>query len=514
MLFSYLIVALFSFLAGGFVAYRFWRYRQNQQLSFKSDSVTLLHLNSVLAALPAVVLEIDEQGYIYNCYSPNERLIISDVALNKSVADIFSRQQARAIMRSVYRAKTQGHQRGIIVGERQRWYAIHVSSHQTRRYSVLLQDITSQRQTELALERFRSVLDRSGEGIFIAEAETGHFIDVNDMACRLVGYSRQELLAMRARDIEIAYPIQTTGQWQAHVHQVAEATEPILTTENQIRRKDGSSFQAEVLATIKTFQNTDYILTVVRDITERKRAEQELQQAKDAAEAASHAKSAFLANMSHELRTPLNSVIGMSQVLLMQGIGPLNERQLQNIEDILHCGKHLLALINDILDLSRIEYSRITLTLEPVDLIMLIQDSLALVREKAEQKQILIETKLDTTIPPIMGDKRRLTQVVSNLLSNAVKFTPSAGQVGIHLYKCRANALQVEIWDTGIGIATENMGRLFRPFERLEDVLPPHQYEGTGLGLALSKELIELHGGEIGVVSSNGGSTFWFTLPI
>lgn len=500
-------------MGGCFVVYRFWWYQQAQRLSFDPDSATLFHLNSVLAALPAVVLEIDEQGYIHNCYSPDERLIIPDVALNKSVADIFPHQQARAIMRSVYRAKVQGYQR-VIVGERQRWYAIHVSLHQTRRYSVLIQDITTQHQTELALERFRSVLDRSGEGIFIAEAETGHFIDVNDMACRLVGYSRQELLAMRARDIEIAYPIQTTGQWQAHVHQVAEATEPILTTENQIRRKDGSSFQAEVLATIKTFQNTDYILTVVRDITERKRAEQELQQAKDAAEAASHAKSAFLANMSHELRTPLNSVIGMSQVLLMQGIGPLNERQLQNIGDILYCGKHLLALINDILDLSRIEYSRITLTLEPVDLIMLIQDSLTLVREKAEQKQISIETKLDTTISLIMGDKRRLTQVVSNLLSNAVKFTPSAGQVGIHLYKCRANSLQVEIWDTGIGIATENMGRLFRPFERLEDVLPSHQYEGTGLGLALSKELIELHGGEIGVVSSNGGSTFWFTLPI
>lgn len=513
MLFSYLIVALFSFAIGGLVLYWFQQYREIRRPVPQWDSMLPSHLDSILSDLLAVVLEIDEQGYIHNCYAPNNRMVIAGIARNKSISEVLP-QQARSVMRSIYKAQKQPRQQAAIINNQQCWYAIYVSPLPNQRYSVFIQDITSQHQTELTLERFRSMLDRSGEGIFIAEAVTGCFIDVNEMACRMLGYSREELLTMRARDIEIAYPIQTTGQWQTHVHQVAEASEPILTTENQIRRKDGSSFQAEVLATVKTFQQTDYILTVVRDITERKRAEQELQRARDAAEAASHAKNAFLTNMSHELRTPLNSVIGMSQVLLMQGIGSINDRQRQNVEDILYCGNHLLALINDILDLSKIESSRIRLALEPIDINLVIQESLVLIREKAEQKGISIDSKLVSTPVFVQADPRRLIQVVVNLLNNAVKFTPSGGQIGIRIQQYKEHTLQVEVWDTGIGIAPEHISRLFRPFERLEDILPPHYYEGTGLGLALSKELIELHGGEIGVVSSSGGSTFWFTLPI
>lgn len=513
MLFSYLIVALFSLVVGALAVYWLQQHRKRQPPTIESEPSILGHLESVLTGLLAAVLEIDEHGYIHACYSPNEQLVIADVARKKLVSEILPQQQARSIMRAIYKAQKQPHQH-TVVNNQQRWYAIHVSPLPSQRYSVLIQDITNQHQTELTLERFRSMLDRAGEGIFIAEAETGRFIDVNEMACRMLGYSRQELLAMRARDIEIAYPIQTTGQWQTHVHQVAEASEPILTTENKIRRNDGTSFQAEVLATVKTFQKTDYILTVVRDITERKQAERELQRARDAAEAASHAKSAFLANMSHELRTPLNSIIGMSQVLLMQGIGTINDRQRQNIDDILYCGNHLAALINDILDLSKIESSHIILALESIDIISVIQDSLALIREKAEQKRVSINTQLAPAPVFVQGDSRRLTQVIFNLLSNAVKFTPTGGQIGILVYQYKEHTLQIEVWDTGIGIASEHIGRLFKPFERLEDILPPHQYEGTGLGLALSKELIELHGGEIGVVSSSGGSTFWFTLPI
>lgn len=513
MLFSYLIVALFSFVVGGLGLYWFQQHRQIQRPVPQWDSMLSSHLNSILSDLLAVVLEIDEQGYIHTCYASDDRLVIAGIARNKLVSEVLP-QQARSIMRSIYKAQKQPRQQATIINNQPCWYAIYVSPLPNQHYSVLIQDITHQHQTELTLERFRSMLDRSGEGIFIAEAETGCFIDVNEMACRMVGYSRQELLAMRAREIEIAYPIQTTGQWQTHVHQVAESSEPILTTENQIRRKDGSSFQAEVLATVKTFQETDYILTVVRDITERKRAEQELRRARDAAEAASHAKSAFLANMSHELRTPLNSVIGMSQVLLMQGIGAINDRQRQNVEDILYCGNHLLALINDILDLSKIESTRISLALESIDMISIIQDSLVLIREKADQKRVNIASQLVPTPVYVQGDQRRLTQVIVNLLSNAVKFTPSGGQIGIRIQQYKEHTLQVEVWDTGIGIAREHIGRLFKPFERLEDILPPHHYEGTGLGLALSKELIELHGGEIGVVSSSGGSTFWFTLPL
>ncbi len=380
---------------------------------------------------------------------------------------------------------------------------------------VVIRDIGDRKQAQLQLARFRRVMDQAGEAILIADARDGSFIDVNETACEMLGYERQEFLAMRARDVEIAYPIQTTGQWHAHVTEVIAAEQPILIAESTLLRKDGITFPAEVSAAVETFEQQDYILMVVRDITQRKQAEQELLAAKEAAEAANHAKGAFLANMSHELRTPLNSVIGMSQVLLLGAIGEINARQRENIEDILYCGNHLLGLINDILDLSKIENSRIELIIEPVELPSAIHNSLTLVRDKANQKNIKIEIELDDTLPPIAVDRRRITQVISNLLSNAVKFTPEGGHIGVRLYR-HNHEVQVEVWDTGIGIESDNVTRLFRPFERLEDASPARQFEGTGLGLALSKQLIELHHGKIGVNSAgkSQGSTFWFVLPL
>jgi PAS domain S-box-containing protein len=257
------------------------------------------------------------------------------------------------------------------------------------------------------------------------------------------------------------------------------------------------------------------VSNVLAAAVERKRAEAELQEAWQAAEAASRAKTSFLANMSHELRTPLNSIIGMSQVLLMMAVGPLNDIQRGYANDILACGKHLLNVINDVLDLSRAESHRVQLVLSKVSLPGLLYESLSMIGHKALAASITLETDIDESVPSINLDRRRILQVVFNLLGNALKFTPEGGHVGIRLFR-QSDQARVEIWDTGIGIAPENQARLFRPFERLEDVTPSRQYEGTGLGLALSKQLIELHGGQIGVVSEGEGkgATFWFTLPL
>ncbi len=256
------------------------------------------------------------------------------------------------------------------------------------------------------------------------------------------------------------------------------------------------------------------VSNVLAAAIERKRTEEALQQAKDAAEAASRAKGTFLANMSHELRTPLNSIIGMSQVLLMAAVGPMNEKQIEYANDILVCGKHLLELINDVLDLSRAESNRIQLVQVSYDLSSLLYEGLGLMNQRVLDQRLTVETDIDETLPPVCCDRRRIVQVIFNLLGNAIKFTPPGGRIGVRLYRENGHA-RVEIWDTGIGISPENQARLFRPFERLEDLPVSRQYEGTGLGLALSKELIELHNGTIGVESEGEGkgSMFWFTLP-
>lgn len=483
------------------------------------EAILSAKLDLALNALSGYLVIADEEGEIVEWRSAQtDWMQLPEKSVPKNVHDLLPRPQARVIMRAVQRAKESGQHRGssytLETPSGQRWFEVETQKLAENRYAILAHENTSYHQTALQLERFRSVMDRAGEAIFIAEAAQGRFIDVNETASRMLGYSRQELLQMRARDIEISYPIQTTGQWQARVHQVIDAGKPILIAQNMLLCKDGTSFPAEVSAAIETFANQEYILMVVRDITERKRVERELVEAKEAAEIASRAKTAFLANMSHELRTPLNAIIGNAQLLLMGKIGPLNERQQVHLDDLLYCGQHLLTLITDILDLSRIENSRLDLSRDTVELSTLIQDSLSLIRDKAEQKHITIETtcEAETTV---LADRKRMMQVLSNLLGNAVKFTPEGGKVGVRLVH-EQNQARLEIWDTGIGVSSENLNRLFRPFERLEDASPSRQYEGTGLGLALSKQLIELHQGQIGVTSTgtDQGAVFWFTLPL
>jgi signal transduction histidine kinase len=228
---------------------------------------------------------------------------------------------------------------------------------------------------------------------------------------------------------------------------------------------------------------------------------------------ANQAKSDFLAGMSHELRTPLNAVIGFSQLLQNPKAGDLSERQHQYVKDILESGQHLLALINDILDLSKVESGKMELELSEFLLPGLLRDSLIMVKEKALRHGIDLTVEAAADVCEVRADERKVKQIVVNLLSNAVKFTPDGGKVGIEAATV-GDEVQVTVRDTGIGIAAENLARIFRPFEQIQDRYT-RQFEGTGLGLALTRQLVELHGGRIWAESEVGvGSRFTFTLPL
>jgi signal transduction histidine kinase/DNA-binding response OmpR family regulator len=224
-------------------------------------------------------------------------------------------------------------------------------------------------------------------------------------------------------------------------------------------------------------------------------------------ETASRHKSEFLASMSHELRTPLNAIIGFSEVLLQQMFGPVNERQADYLSDILTSGRHLLSLINDILDLSKIEAGRMELDLSEFPMPAVLESGLTMVRERAAGHGITLGLEVGPEVGTVRADERKIKQVVFNLLSNAVKFTPDGGRIDVACH-CRDDWLEVSVRDTGIGIAPADQDRIFEEFQQAG------QREGSGLGLALARTFVALHGGNLWVESEPGiGSTFTFTLP-
>jgi signal transduction histidine kinase/FixJ family two-component response regulator len=257
------------------------------------------------------------------------------------------------------------------------------------------------------------------------------------------------------------------------------------------------------------------VTVVARDITVRRRDEESLRRAKQEAEAASRAKSELLAGMSHELRTPLTAIIGYAEILLYEYFGPVNERQRQQLDIVLRCSHHLLELINDILDIAKIEAGRVELEYGTVDLGALAQHSLVLMRETAARRRIRLDARVDGDAPvTLAADERRVKQVLFNLLSNAIKFTPEGGSVELSVRRAGAEA-EVTVTDTGIGIPEGERERIFESFYQIKRP-GAEKVAGSGLGLALVRQIVELHGGAIRAESDGEGlgSRFIFTLPL
>ena len=262
----------------------------------------------------------------------------------------------------------------------------------------------------------------------------------------------------------------------------------------------------------QTHENLRGLLLHLEDLVRERTLE--LDVARQAAESASQAKTEFLASMSHELRTPLNVIVGMSELMAEQTLGPLNPRQTEGLQNVNESGRHLLELINDILDLSKIEAGQLQLDLQPMEIAAVCAASVRFVREAARRKDIRVETSVAPDLAPVLADERRVKQILVNLLANAVKFTPAGGRVGLDArIDAAAGQVRFEVWDTGIGIASANFERIFQPFQQIDSSLS-RQYSGTGLGLALVRRMAGLHGGSVEVQSETGqGSRFVILLP-
>jgi GAF domain-containing protein len=273
-----------------------------------------------------------------------------------------------------------------------------------------------------------------------------------------------------------------------------------------ILRREPGAFSTDVVGILQTFA-TQSVLAI-----QNARLFRELADKSHQLEVASQHKSEFLANMSHELRTPLNAIIGFSEVLTDRMFGELNEKQEEYLKDIYASGTHLLSLINDILDLSKIEAGRMELELTDFDLPTALDNALMLVRERAQRRSLMLHKDVDAGVGQIQGDERKIRQVVLNLLSNAIKFTPEGGRIELAAVP-KDGCVEVSVSDTGVGIAPEDQEKVFEEFRQVGTAAK--KVEGTGLGLTLCRKFVELHGGKIWVKSQLGaGSTFTFTIPV
>lgn len=382
-------------------------------------------------------------------------------------------------------------------------------------------------------QRYRLLAENVTDMIWTMSLEPLRFTYISPSVQRMRGFTGQEAMAKPLEESvspESLVRVMTL-LGDALAREAAGLNDPNYseTLEVEQRHKDGSLRWAEVTTSFLRGEKGRAVglLGVTRDISERKRAEQ-LYQGKIAAEAANAAKGQFLSNMSHELRTPLNHIMGFTELLLGKHFGELNATQEEYLADVYRSSQHLLSLVNDVLDIEKIEAGKLDIKPAPINLKGLLEQSLSIVMNNALERKIHLITAIDHVPETIVADERRLKQIIYNLLSNAVKFSQDGGEISLIARvdsgcssddlagaKTGPRILEISVADNGIGLKTADMEKIFEPFSQVESALN-RKFAGSGLGLAVARDLAEMHGGRLWAESAGlgKGSTFRFTLPI
>lgn len=358
-------------------------------------------------------------------------------------------------------------------------------------------------------ERMSKAFNASPDVIAISSLAEGRFISVNEAFTRVSGYLREEAVGRTAVELGVWFD----PEKHAEIIGQLQRQDRLRDVETLFRTKSGELRVVLLSAEIIELNGERCMLAINHDITSRKRAEQELLRAKEEAEQANRAKSEFLSRMSHELRTPLNAILGFAQLMENDPVEPLSPSQSESIKHIVQAGWHQLALVNEVLDLARIEAGRMQMHLERVKLDPAVRECLDLVSPLSSERRIKIENHVSACGECfVWADPTRFKQVMLNLLSNAIKYNREGGAITLTCQRSAPGRQKVSVADTGSGIPSDRLDELFIPFNRLD--ADKSQTQGTGVGLAVAKRLVELMGGEIGVESRLGeGTVFWVELP-
>ena len=352
-------------------------------------------------------------------------------------------------------------------------------------------DVTLRRRAEEEVRHVNHFLDSIVENmpdmVFVKDADTLRFVRLNRAGEDLIGWDRSELLGKTDHDF---FPPEEAALFESTDRNVLRDGKLLDVGEESVatRHKGPRVLHTKKIPIPNADGRPKYLLGISRDITDEKRAERELREAVEAAEKASRIKSGFLSNMSHEMRTPLNSIIGFARVLDGERFGALDERQREYVRYILRGGQHMLNLVNDLLDLRRLEEDRNALASTRLALDHLVDEAIQLVKAVADEKGHTVEVELPAQLPDALADKRAVVQILVNLLSNAVKFTPAPGCITVRA-SASADQLNIAVVDRGVGIRPEDQSKLFTYFEQL-GAKHEHSMKGSGIGLALTRALV------------------------
>lgn len=477
---------------------------------------------AILAAIPDLMFRVGADGIYRGLVTKNRDfgILPSDAdPTGQSIADLMSEeianQQLYYLQQALLTGELQVYEQQIQIDDRLQDEEVRVVKSCDDEVLFMIRNISDRKQAEAALRQSemtnRTIIETLPDLLIQMDMEGQYLRMLAGSGVRLICPSNSP----NQLEINNVLPADLAEQRLYYAKQAIETGslqiyEQIVTFENEQR------YEEVRIAPL----NDREVLIIIRDITDAKQVEFERSLNEELIRA-TRLKNEFLANMSHELRTPLNAILGMTEALIEQIYGIINERQIKVLQTIEKSGSHLLELINDILDVAKIESGQMELDCHPTMVVPLCQSSLAFVRPQALTKDIQIKTQWQDNLPDVLVDERRIRQVLINLLNNAVKFTADGGQITLEVaLTSQEDALlgmrkylQIAITDTGIGIAPENIHKLFQPFVQIDSALN-RKYQGTGLGLTLVKRIVELHGGTVGLRSEVGvGSCFTIVIP-